>query len=232
MTSIDGGTSDRGSGSWWRDFGPDSLAAAIVTAVLILIVMLTIFVFVQFWYFYVETSTTESKIAEISASYDDKLGQLTTTSLDAAVVHKDEIVKLAFLKEFKNQRAWEQSHERVNRRYFSLASSADWFLKLLVLFLAILNERVTSPTSKDNLGLKRSTIVLVVFFSAMSIAVPAFTQKLGFEARQRLHDFRALQLSFLITEVESGVTDPKSAWLRYQGLYRESPSSYANRPGF
>jgi uncharacterized membrane protein YeiB len=211
--------------------GQNYLASAIIVIVLLLVVVLTIFIFVQFWYFYVETEATDKKIVEVGASYDDRIRHLTSSS-EATVANKDEIIRLTFLKEFKNQQIWEQSHERVNRRYFSLASSAEWFVKLFVLFLAILNERLTVTGSAENQGLKRGTIVLVVFFAAMAIALPALTHKLGFEARQRLHDFRALQLGFLITELESQATDPRNAWLRYQGLYKESPSSYANRPGF
>ncbi len=210
--------------------GPDYVATAIVGSVLLLVLVLTIFVVVQFWYFYVESDTTERKVAEVSASYDDRLRRLIPPS--GEVSNKDDIVRLTFLKEFKSQQVWERSHERVNRRYFSFISSTEWFVKLLVLFLALLNERVASPGSEDSLGLKRGTIVLVVFFAAMSIALPALASKLGFEARQRLHDFRAQQLGFIITEVESGATDPRNAWLRYQELYKESPSSYANRPGF
>jgi uncharacterized membrane protein YeiB len=212
--------------------GPDYLATAIVGSVLLLIFVLTIFVFVQFWYFYIESETTQKKVAEVSASYDDRIKQLTPVTSEGSNPNKDEIVRLTFLKEFKSQQVWERSHERVNRRYFSLTSSAEWFVKLLVLFLAVLNERVSSRNSKENAGLKRGTIVLVVFFAAMSIALPALAHKLGFEARQRLHDFRAQQLGFIITELESGTSDARKAWLRYQELYKESPSSYANRPGF
>jgi preprotein translocase subunit SecG len=212
--------------------GPNFLAAAIVILVGILIASLVIFIAVQFWYFYTETEMTKTTIDEINQQYNELIKQFSkeNTKIDEAA--QGEIMKLSFVKELKSQQVWEWSHERVNRRYSTFISIAEWFVLLFVLFLAILNERVTSSGQKENFGLKRTTAVLVVFFAALAIALPAASQKLGFETRQRLHDFRAQQLGFIIVEIESGATDPKGAWLRYQGLYQQSPSSYANLPGF
>lgn len=209
--------------------GRNYLAAATAIIVPVLLFFLLVFVFVQFWYFYVETETTLSKIASINQSYDEKLRQITPSSSPIA---QREVMQLSFLKEFNGQQVWERSHERVNRRYSTLIGFTEWFVKLFVLFLAVFSERLTSPGSKASAALKRNTVVLVVFFAAISIALPALSHKLGYEARQKLHDFRAQQLGFLIVELESGVTDPRSAWMRFQGLYKESPSSYASRPGF
>ncbi len=188
---------------------------------------ISLFIFVQFWYFYQETEQTSAQVNQLSQSYDARIRSLANQPDTLETSARDEIVKLSFLKEFKNQMTREQSHERVNRRYSTFTAMVEWFILLFVLFLAVLNERATAPEQSGGHALKRSTSLLLVFFAALSIAVPAATQKLGFDARQRLHDFRAQQLGILIVELESGAIDSRQAWQRYRGFFRLSPSAYA-----
>lgn len=210
---------------------PDFFARATVVLSILLIASLVLFIGVQFWYLYVESDTTKKLIQETSRSYDDRISELGGGATPEALESHSAIVRLSFLKEFKNQQVWEWSHERTNRRYVTFLSIAEWFVQLLVLFLAILNERIALQGEQLVYGLKRSTTLLLVFFAVLAIALPAATQKLGFDARQRLHDFRAQQLGFLIVGLESGITSPELAWFRFQALYQESPSSFAERPG-
>lgn len=206
------------------------LSFAVSALTLLLISAIVVFIFVQFWYFYNETRTTAEKISEIDVIYERKIERIMNESQEINDIEREDIIKLSFLKEFIIQMEWESSHEKVNRRYTTFISIVEWFVLLFVLFLAVLNEHTSRLGSREDYGLKRATSHLIVFFAALAIALPAASEKLGFDARQRLHDFRAQQLGMLIVEVESGAVDPRTAWSRYQRLFQQSPSSYAEMP--
>jgi len=186
---------------------------AAVTSGLSIIVLVSIlaFIFVQFWYFFQESENTKKVIQEIGQTYDSRIKQLVGTSGKIKISNKQEVVKLSFLKEFKSQQIYEWSHERVNRRYTTMISIGEWFVILFILFLAVWNESVSNSSGSDDFALKRAAALLIPFFAALAIALPAASQKLGYDARQQLHDFRAQQLGFLIVEVEAGVTEPQRA---------------------
>jgi hypothetical protein len=204
--------------------GPQLLAS-------ILISFLVIFLLVQLWYLYAETENTKEAIQRISQTYDQRIKQTGVLGTLTPQARQNEIAKLSFLKEFRNQKEWERSHERVNRRYSTFISLSEWFLALFILWLTVLNERESTVVAQPEPGSGQRGGVpnLLVFFAALAIAFPAITQKLGFEVRQEIHDYRAHQLEMLIVELEAGVTGPREAWQRYQALYGESVNSYINK---
>lgn len=205
-------------------FGPQLLAS-------MLIGFLCIFLVVQLWYQYSETEKTKGTIQKISKTYDQRIKEAGNLSSLQATARQDEVIRLSFLKEFRNQKEWEQSHERVNRRYSTFISLSEWFVALFILWLAVLNERESVSVAQPEQGSKqeRGVASLLMFFAALAIAFPAITQKLGYEVRQEIHDYRAHQLEMLIVELEAGATGPREAWLRYQALYGETVNSYINK---
>jgi hypothetical protein len=204
--------------------GPQLLATLLIS-------FLLIFLVVQLWYLYSETEVTKENIQRISKTYDDRINEVKESAGLALGAKQDEIIKLSFLKEFRNQKEWERSHERVNRRFSTFISLSEWFLALFILWLTVLNERESvSAAPAEQEGRRPGGVSnLLVFFAALAIAFPAITQKLGFEVRQEIHDYRAHQLEMLVVEVEAGATGPRQAWLRYQALYGESVNSYINK---
>ncbi len=204
--------------------GPQLLAGMLIS-------FLAIFLVTQLWYLYWETEKTKEVIRGISRTYDERIGEISGSSRLAPAVRQEELIKLSFLKEFKNQREWENSHERVNRRYSTFIALSEWFVALFLLWLTVLNEREGPRNTQADGEARRGAGVanLLVFFAALAIAFPAITQKLGFEVRQEIHDHRARQLGMLIVEVEAGATSSRQAWLRYQALFGGSVASYISR---
>ena len=113
--------------------GPQLLAGTLIG-------FLFLFLVVQLWYQYLETERTKDSVRKISKTYDDRIREIKSLPTTSTVPKSDEIIKLSFLKEFRNQKEWEQSHERVNRRFSTFISLSEWFLALFILWLAVLNE--------------------------------------------------------------------------------------------
>ena len=182
---------------------------------------------VPIWYYFYEIRQTEEQIQAVSAEYDDRIAKLTSDDAPFSQNIQDKLEKVRLLKELHIQKRWEQSHERVNRRYVTLSAVVEWIIILIILFLAVWQEKAVRGGTKNS---TRSVAIVIPVFAALAIAVPAITQKLGFDGRQKLHDFRAQQIGFIIFELDSDLIAPESAWDRYKNLYRQSPSSIAEFP--
>lgn len=180
---------------------------------------------VPFYYYFQEVRRTREAILNASQTYEQRISEIKNEGNEVA--SSGEEVKLIIINEVRTAMLWEWSHERVNRRYVTLSSVVEWIVVLIILFLSVWQEKVTNRGESSH---SRVVALVIPVFAALAIAIPAITQKLGFDSRQKLHDFRAQQLGFLITELEADLVTPEAAWDRYRNLFRHSPSSIAEFP--
>ncbi|MEM7779239.1 MAG: hypothetical protein AAF697_02475 [Pseudomonadota bacterium] len=123
----------------------------------------------------------------------------------------------------------EAFYEKINRRYTTISALTEWLIILFLLFLAIWQAR---DNASEQAAPSSRTVFdkMLPFLAALAIAVPSANGKLGYDARQQLHDFKAQQIHFILLELEMGKQDPIEAWHSYLALYRQSPTSIANFP--
>lgn len=191
-----------------------------------LILILILFMLLMLLFQYEEQQAAEERVAEITKVYNQENESLSDSFLSG----EPERDPRKYLAHFKAQHVYEKLYERTNRRYTTVSYSAEFVVILIILFLSVWAEKKSALESDSIASYNGAFLKLLPFFAALAIAIPALNQKLGFDARQQLHDYRAQQLGFLVFELENGALSLDNAWSRYKQLYRQSPSSVAEYP--
>ena len=219
------------------DILPKTAAEWTGTALMAVLILFLVMAMIFNWS---DARKLDDEVNKIMAEYDEiEKGERETLVL--AEGGSIDTTQTFLIYEFKAQAARERLYERVNRRYTTLSQIAGVIVTLFILFISIWAEQavVRNPSvgqddeeggEADHREQKFLALRLVPFFAALALAIPTLNMILGFDARQQLHDFRAIQLEFLVVELEQEMVDTDAAWNRFKRLYRQSPASVADYP--